>query len=367
MKRTVAILLCGILLLYGGCGYAATVGEMLSHGFEPIGKCLYVYGGGWNEADTGSGVDAMTMGVSPQWETFYHQYGSDYNYKTTRYQIRNGLDCTGYMGWLMYQMFQNQYSDAGYVFFAENMAQNYSWIFAGEFTEKTQVQEHQCGDIMSSSDHAYMVLGECADKSVVFLHASPPNLSLCGTSTPSGDNDSMAGALAKKYMSTYFPECYAKYPRVSRGVSYLKDFDRMRWNPQVLRDPDGYRQMSAEEILTDLFERIKIYIHGERLRINGNPFLADGSTYVPLRGVSEKLGAEVLWNDATKTATVVKDGNRVDADTVNRKILVNGIAKEGYTVYLLDGITYLPIRPLCEALNTKANWEGNRKAVTITE
>ena len=40
---------------------------------EPIGKCLYVYGGGWNEEDTAAGVEALSYGISPVWVDFYNK------------------------------------------------------------------------------------------------------------------------------------------------------------------------------------------------------------------------------------------------------------------------------------------------------
>ena len=36
----------------------------------PVGSTMYVYGGGWNEADTGAGIEAVTLGVSAEWAEF---------------------------------------------------------------------------------------------------------------------------------------------------------------------------------------------------------------------------------------------------------------------------------------------------------
>lgn len=47
---------------------------------------------------------------------------------------------------------------------------------------------------------------------------------------------------------------------------------------------------------------VRVYVNG--VRIDGEAILSDGTTYIPLRAVSEALGAEVGWDDASKSAFV---------------------------------------------------------------
>ena len=37
------------------------------------------------------------------------------------------------------------------------------------------------------------------------------------------------------------------------------------------------------------------------------PMIINDRTYVPIRFVAEELGAEVQWNEETKTVTIIKD------------------------------------------------------------
>ena len=37
---------------------------------EPLCNTMYVWGGGWNEADTGAGLEARSLDVSPAWASF---------------------------------------------------------------------------------------------------------------------------------------------------------------------------------------------------------------------------------------------------------------------------------------------------------
>lgn len=46
----------------------------------------------------------------------------------------------------------------------------------------------------------------------------------------------------------------------------------------------------------------KVYVNG--MSLGDEAFVQDGRTYIPLRAVSEAMGAEVSWNDETKSAYV---------------------------------------------------------------
>ena len=48
-----------------------TTTDFLKNALKPVGQTLYIYGGGWNEAQTGSGTEALTLGFSKEWKSFY--------------------------------------------------------------------------------------------------------------------------------------------------------------------------------------------------------------------------------------------------------------------------------------------------------
>lgn len=235
-------------------GDAHTVKALLAAAAEPCGRCLYVWGGGWNEEDTGAGPDAMTMGASPRWYEFFREKGASYDYRETFYQIHDGLDCTGYLGYCVYQVFGSEYSQSGYVFPSGAVAEHYREFFGGEIISRQDINGYQAGDVMCTKGHAYLVVGQCSDGSVLFFHASPPAVSLCGTPAANGSSDSEAVALAEEYMSKYRGECFEWFDTCQRGSAFLTDYDQYRWDESVLSDPNGYRNLTPREILDDLFE-----------------------------------------------------------------------------------------------------------------
>ncbi len=54
------------------------------------------------------------------------------------------------------------------------------------------------------------------------------------------------------------------------------------------------------------YQNIKLSVDGKTVQTDAEPFLYDGRTYVPIRAVSEALGAGVKWSTATSTIEITK-------------------------------------------------------------
>ncbi len=109
------------------------------------------------------------------------------------------------------------------------------------------------------------------------------------------------------------------------------------------------------------------YIDGIRVELDVPPFTKNGRTLVPFRFIGEALSAEVKWDAAKKMASYVLDGNRVDVILGNKTAYVNG--KEvllDVAPLIQDGRTFVPIRFVTEALGASVVWEANTKKIYIT-
>lgn len=239
----------------------STIKNFLKTALAPVGSTMYVWGGGWNKADTGAGKDARTIGLSPAWRDFASGKTSSYDYKNYRYQIHKGLDCSGYVGWCVYNVLNTKNNEKGYVSSASGQAKKFSGLGFGSYRKADQITDYRAGDIMSSTcsccGHVWIAVGQCADGSVVLLHSSPSGVQLNGTVTPKGSKNSQAVRLAAKYMKKYYRSWYQRFPKMDRGISYLTHYGQMRWKTAgknaVLSDPDGLRNMRAERVLEELF------------------------------------------------------------------------------------------------------------------
>ena len=268
-----------------------TLKNYLQTAMNPVGTALYVYGGSWDWQDVNSSNQALTIGLPQSWIDFFQQQDANYTYKNSAdpahsYYPHNswnqyyyaGVDCSAYIGWTVYNVMHtksttNDLSD-GYVMSAVKMAKTFADKGWGTWTR--DIKSFKPGDIFSMSGHVWTVLGVCDDGSIVFLHSTPSD-SKAGQGgggvqlsalNPNSDNDKNCEAykLVTKYMTKYYPEWSTRYDAVLRsydsyatpasGSEYSKTWSgNFSWNLDGtgLTDPDGYADMSAAEILADLF------------------------------------------------------------------------------------------------------------------
>lgn len=102
---------------------------------------------------------------------------------------------------------------------------------------------------------------------------------------------------------------------------------------------------------------------------NGRPRMLGGRVMVPLRGVIERLGGSVLYDAATQVITGAHPGTsdqfrlRVGSD----QALVNGKNVTLDTPpRVIAGTTYVPLRFVSEALGAQVSWDNANHTVVIS-
>lgn len=237
----------------------STIRNFLTTALAPVGSTMYIWGGGWNEENTGAGKDGRRIGLNPAWRKFAKKQKPGYNYKKYRYMRGYGLDCSGYVGWCVYntRKIKNGKSKEGYVIKSGEMARSLAEKGLGTYKSASKVKDWKAGDIMSYPTHVYIVVGSCKDGSVVLIHSSKKGVTLCGTPGRTGKKKSQAVKLAQYYMKRYYPGWYRRFGDCERGKDYLTCSAQFRWSTEAGRemsDPDRFLSKSAEHILKELFQ-----------------------------------------------------------------------------------------------------------------
>lgn len=110
------------------------------------------------------------------------------------------------------------------------------------------------------------------------------------------------------------------------------------------------------------------YVGDSAYRITTAPFIHMGRTYVPVRFVSEKLGANVGWNQRTKEVTIQKNDKTIRWVVGNRQVRVNQQTVLFDSPLLTrNNTTFVPIRFVSEQLNASVEYLGSKKMVIIFE
>ncbi len=113
---------------------------------------------------------------------------------------------------------------------------------------------------------------------------------------------------------------------------------------------------------------IKIKYNGVFLESDTPPVIENDRVLVPLRVVSENLGAVVEWKEETKEIILTRG-----SETIVFQIGVPKYIKDG-SEFLLDvepkiinSRTMVPLRAAAEALGEIVNWDGGNRIVLIGE
>ncbi|WP_446674095.1 stalk domain-containing protein [Paenibacillus sp. 598K] len=115
-----------------------------------------------------------------------------------------------------------------------------------------------------------------------------------------------------------------------------------------------------------LSSSVSVVIDGTRLSLEQPPLLANGRTLVPLRGIFEALGAEVRWTAATRTVTAVKGDTTVSLRIGQSTASVNGQSvRLDAPAVVASGRTMVPLRFVSEALGASVQWDARTSTVTI--
>lgn len=114
-------------------------------------------------------------------------------------------------------------------------------------------------------------------------------------------------------------------------------------------------------------QRIGVAVDGQPVRFEGTrPVMMNNSVLVPLRGVFEQIGATVKWNQARQEVTAMRGDQRVRLVIGERFADVNGRSVQLATPAInRDGSTLVPLRFLSEAMGAQVQWNPNRQMVFV--
>ncbi|MCS7460587.1 copper amine oxidase N-terminal domain-containing protein [Paenibacillus doosanensis] len=123
----------------------------------------------------------------------------------------------------------------------------------------------------------------------------------------------------------------------------------------------GAQAAKAEE------SQIRVYLNGEPLPFADPPRIEDGTTLVPFRILMEKLGMTTIdWDAAASQITALKGDQKLVLQINNTTATVNGKSKllEKAPV-IINGSTFVPLRFVSETMNAEVKWDADAQLITI--
>ncbi|WP_226675731.1 copper amine oxidase N-terminal domain-containing protein [Rossellomorea aquimaris] len=97
-----------------------------------------------------------------------------------------------------------------------------------------------------------------------------------------------------------------------------------------------------------------------------NGKLENGRMLIPLRSVSEALESKVIWNQSTKSITITRENTTIFLKINSKQVKVNGEAITiDVPARVYSGTTYVPVRFVSQAFNGKIGWIPSLYEATV--
>jgi len=110
---------------------------------------------------------------------------------------------------------------------------------------------------------------------------------------------------------------------------------------------------------------LSVTVNGQTTTFNPPPIERAGRVFVPLRGVFEALGASVVYQGGVINAT--GNGQRISLTIGSQAATVNGQPQTlDVAPFIIGASTYVPLRFVSEALGAGVNYDASNQIVALT-
>ena len=110
---------------------------------------------------------------------------------------------------------------------------------------------------------------------------------------------------------------------------------------------------------------LSVTVNGQTATFNPPPIERAGRVFVPLRGVFERLGASVVYQDGVINAT--GNNRTISLRIGSTTAAINGEAKTiDVAPFIIGASTYVPLRFVSEALGAGVNYDSSNAIVALT-
>lgn len=111
------------------------------------------------------------------------------------------------------------------------------------------------------------------------------------------------------------------------------------------------------EAKSEFFAPVCIKVNSEYVHTNNHAYLKNGRTFVSLRDFGDIFSCGVSWNESTSTAKITKDSTEISVTKGKKEAKINGkTVKLDAQATIVNDRMYVPLRFLSEALGARLSW-----------
>ena len=144
-----------------------------------------------------------------------------------------------------------------------------------------------------------------------------------------------------------------------KGNDLLQGISYYHIRPVVLLNAEIIPEKTAES-------NISVKVNGETILFDQPPILKNDRTFVPIRAITEKLGAKVSWDETSQCVTVSSDTGSIQLYIDYAAPYINGIKTViDAKPFIENGRTMVPVRVIAQALGASVLWDNENNCVII--
>ncbi|MDS1029240.1 VanW family protein [Bacillota bacterium LX-D] len=113
---------------------------------------------------------------------------------------------------------------------------------------------------------------------------------------------------------------------------------------------------------------VTVLLNDEKVSFPVPPYFEEGTVFVPLRGISEKLGFYVNWHQDDQEVNIYNSNAEVKLNIGSETALLNGQEISlSRPPFLKGNYVYVPLRFVAKAFGKKVQWQENEQTVLISD
>jgi hypothetical protein len=112
---------------------------------------------------------------------------------------------------------------------------------------------------------------------------------------------------------------------------------------------------------------VRVFVDGDQVVFDQPPIIVGSRVLVPLRGIFERMGATVVWIQSTRTVRAQRGTTSVELQIGSRNAVVNGrTVILDVPAQIVGGRTLVPLRFISESLGAGVEYDPASRTVQIT-
>jgi hypothetical protein len=171
-----------------------------------------------------------------------------------------------------------------------------------------------------------------------------------------------SAGLVNQYGAEVLPTIFQDILLTDEGYAFVTIGDENGGNTRVgyFKIPESFSDVKSTRPVT-------VYLNGAELYFDADPVIINQRSMVLMRKIFEAQGADVLWDDNTKTVTSKRGDTEIRLTIGSGTAYVNGTEVQlDAAPFIQGGRTLVPLRFVSESLGADVQWDNDLRRVMIT-